>query len=603
MISLSISSVFNWRFTHNWRQYVDLAKRFACRFDPDKKYWVIPNFPTSVEMVRELLKTHNANELSVRDFDSGRTVDASQYVSNGYLRMRSGIGTRLPFGLTIEGKDAYVSMPLADDGTPGPEHSLAYGLAKDGCNGLWKRDKGFHLRANVREAVDYFVNHSGGACPVLRGLPSLYETPFIVDTYSEILDHQRAGVSFLYHRRAALLADDMGLGKTMQAIIAAEALRIEGRALGLLVLCPVSLVGNWRKELKRWDTGFSEVTIVPYSQLKLLKDICAGFIGGQGLVVIADEAHYLKNVSSQRTQAVTRFVLNNPKLAALWFLTGTPVTRDFSNLWAIADLMKHPVADLYRPSMMMKLSNEAILKLSGAMRTHMLVRKKSDCLNLPAKIRQFKQIDTGLENLVTIRDLEILATGKDEAAMEHLMTMKRLTAEAKVPETIEMAKQLLAEGRKVVLFTDHTKAFDAFVSALGNYGVVSIDGRTPAKWRTTVVEGFQTDMSVRVFVGNIKAAGVGITLTASQDVIFNDFTWLPADIHQAEDRVHRIGTVGTVNIFYVADTNLILDQLLCERLAERSAEIASFEGSQQSILTEIRAWARGELAQKKLVAI
>lgn len=589
-----VGSQFRWDFVSDWQWYVNLAKNFGCRFDATNKCWTIPNFATARDIVRTLLQSKPADEVVVTDFDKFTPVPAGRYILPEYERERTGMGTSLPLGLKLDGKAAYLAMPLDNRGKPALDHAVYYGLASVGCKGAWVKDRGFELQANIPEATEFLA--AEGKVPI-TGVPSLRETPFITSLYDRILPHQEDGVGFLYHRPRALLADDMGLGKTMQAIIAAEALRLEKQTDSLLVICPVSLIGNWRKELKQWETGFSHVSIVPYSQLaKLPKTV-------KKLCVVVDEAHYLKNPTSQRTKTFTDFVnKNSTGITALWLLTGTPVTKDFSNLWSLAYLMKHPVADKYRPGEMSSMTNREILYLSGAMKTHMLCRKKSEILNLPPKIRGFKEITTGAQNFSSIRQLEMLAYGKDEEAMEHLMTMKRITALAKVEETIDVAQQILNEGRKVVLFSDHTGAVDKFRAAFPGLHVV-IDGRTSKAHRTALVEQFQTDAACRVFIGNIKAAGVGITLTASQDVIFNDLTWLPADIHQAEDRCHRIGTTGTVNVTYMADRNLILDEILCTKLAARSAEIATFEQSKQSILQEIREWARAKLqSTRKAVA-
>lgn len=594
MSKIYIGSTLSWDWRGDWLNYVAFAKKIGCRFDTPHKRWTIPNFSTSVELVRFCLASgESPHHLIVRDFDSGERVAAEDYIAPDYNRKRRNLGTRLPLQCTIEGKTVYLSVPLDDNGEVNIDHETLYGLAKVGCKGEWIPDRGFWLKENVDEAVDFIIRTK--ACPIV-GAPHIYETPFLVDTYEGVYPHQRDGVRYLYHRRTALLCDDMGLGKTMQSIIAAEALRLEARARALLIICPVSLVGNWENELLQWETGFTDINIVPYSQLKRLKEIEARFPGGDGLVAIADEAHYLKSPSSQRTKHFIKFALSMPKLSALWLMTGTPVTRDFSNLWPLAYVIRHPLSDAYAPTGMMKIPNASILRISGSMGTHMLMRKKTDLLTLPPKIQKVFQVDTGLEKMFDLKMAEMLLTGRDEDAMEHLMVMKRLTAEAKVDDTVALAREILTQGRKVVVFTDHTKPFDRIVAALGSQGVLSLDGRTKASTRTGLVERFQKDPSCRAFIGNIRAAGVGITLTAASDVIFNDFTWLPADMQQAEDRCHRIGATGEcVMIKYVTDCNLPLDELLCTKLSERSAEIATFEQHSQNILSELREWARAKI--------
>jgi hypothetical protein len=594
-----IGATLSWEWTENWREYVEIAKRFGCRFDAEKKLWRIPTFAAAVELTRAFLEVAPATAIVCRDYETNQPVPAGTYVSADYGRIRKGVGKRVDLRLLVEGKDVYLAVPLDEKGEAAPEHAMYLGLAADGCKGKWVADKGFLLQENVKEAVEYLTAQSD--IPV-AGCPPLFETPFIVDTYGDrVMPHQERGISFLVNRRRALLADDMGLGKTMQSIVAAEQVRADLLADTLLVICPVSLVPNWQKELKLWESSFSSIHIVPYSQLKRLKDFAKQYPGGRGVVLIADEAHYLKNPASQRTKALLSFVAENAALSRLWLLTGTPVTRDFSNVWPLARLLSHPVAEKYRPSEMMNLANYRVLLLSGAMRTHMMVRKKVDLLDLPPKIRQVEMIDTGLR-FNDIRSLEALAYGNEDEADEHIMRMKRQTAEAKVTTTVEKAQQILYEGRKVVIFSDHSKSLHEIAAALGDFGCVVLDGSTPLKRRQEAVEMFQGDPRCRVFCGNITAAGVGLTLTAAQDVIFNDFNWLPANMHQAEDRCHRIGARGTVNVWYLADCNLILDEILCEKLAARSEEIATFEQSKQSILAEVKAWAKDQLRRKRTEA-
>lgn len=594
-----VGATLSWEWVNDWRRYVEIAKRFGCRFDTDQKLWRIPTLSASIEVARAFLEFLPAEAIVCNDFETRRKVPVADYVAADYSRQRNGLGRGreiLDARLSVEGKSTFIAFPVDEDGDVVPEHAMLAGLAQDACKGTWVPGRGMILQQFQREAVDYVVNHTKTPTSGAAGL--LFETPFICDTYPAIMPHQERGVTFLYSRRRALLADDMGLGKTMQSIIAAEQVKADGEAEALVVLCPVTLVPNWHKELKQWESSFQDLHIVPYSRLKKLDELSKKYPGGKGVVLIADEAHYLKNPSSQRTKAALSYVAANAALSRLWLLTGTPVTRDFSNLWPLAALLKHPVADKYRPSEMTALSQRGILRLSGAMRTHMMVRKKTDVLDLPPKMRQVESIDTGLK-LDDIKMLEAIAYGDDAAADEHIMRIKRQTAMAKVEATIEKAQQVIAEGRKVVLFTDHTGVVDALQKALADARPVTIDGRTPMAWRKKAVDLFQEDEATRAFIGNITAAGVGITLTAASDVIFNDFNWLPANMFQAEDRCHRIGARGTVNVWYLADCNLILDELLCEKIATRSEEIATFEQSKQTISMEIRAWAKKQLKQKR----
>lgn len=590
-----ISTTFSWDWREDWKEYVALAKRFSCQWNGGQKLWRIPSIAVAQALTSAVLELVPAGSVAVRDFNSGKPVGPAEYVTPGYLkRLSRAVKPADPFRCLVEGTEAYLSMPLWG-GMPDPEHALYYGLAKVGCAGEWVDGKGFHLKRHVREALQFLVKDGG--CPLV-GSPRLFEHPFVCELYEQIMEHQPEGVSYLYHRQRAILADDMGLGKTMQAILAAEQVKMDSKGKGLVIVCPVTLVSNWQRELRMWGCEYEDVRIVPYSRLKLLGEIKRKYPVGRGLVVICDEAHYLKNGSAQRTKAFMTFVAEMPHLERLWFLTGTPVTKDFSNLWPLAHMMRHPLAERYGPSQLDNLGAVKVQQVRGAISTHMLCRKKSDILTLPPKIQSVKNIDTG-SNFEELFDWDFFVSGSDdEEAYKHLMRLKRLTAEAKIKHTIEMVNQILTEGRKVVVFSDHTDVLKEMKHYYKTRAVV-LDGSTPIKERGAAVELFQSDEQITVFLGHIKAAGVGITLTAASDVIFNDFDWLPANMQQAEDRCYRIGQKGTVNVYYMADCNLALDDILCTKLADRSAMIATFEMSKQTVMSAVKAWIKAKALDAK----
>lgn len=593
-----VGQMFSWDWREDWKTWIELAKSLRCRFDQGQKAWIIPHRAAAIELVRALLDRTPAAMIRVFDFDTAVRVRPADYISAAYAQPKAVARKALPFQCLIEGRDeVYLSMPRELDGSVPPECELAAGLAEDGCEANWVEGRGYRLRVNVAEAVDYL--RTSGVCPVVGWPLKLGDEPIITDFVDDILPHQCVGVAFLTKRAGgAILADDMGLGKTMQSILGAEQLKADGVVNRLLIVCPVTLVGNWRYELRRWGSTFVEgrdFMFLPYSRMHYygdkpeLRQQLLDWSKGRRLLVIADEAHYLKNAGSQRTREFIRMCLETR--ARPWLLTGTPVTKDNGNLWTLAHLMDHPVAKRYGPAFLAGLTGSHTVRLSGALRTHMLVRKKSDVLQLPEKTRAMVQTEVDWEGWLTAQVMRDLLSADDaDKAMEHLMRLKRLSAYAKAERTIEEAEKVLAEGRKVVIFSDHRQPLQQITAALARYGVVAIDGSVPGPERTKIVDRFQRDANTRVFAGQIKAAGVGITLTAASDVIFNDLTWLPADMHQAEDRCHRIGASQPVSVRYLVDCNMPIDYLLSVKLAMRSAEIASFEQSKQTVLEEVRKW-------------
>lgn len=604
-----IGPYFYWKFRADWEKLNALAKSRRLRFDAELKRWRVPDAHTAESLLRGLLAMGEPEiNINVQDFETEELIPIATWkarlaanldaervgrqlesvaLSGG--QRKAALKVRPTY--SIDGGEHALMVPLTAAGHPRAEYALLYGLARYGCDGVWTEGAGFKLASNTTEAADFvFANRAAWPELEIRGVPKMPESASIVHFYegtASLFAHQKTGINFLYARRAAILADDMGLGKSAQSILAAEQLYLEKRADYLLILCPVTLVPNWRRELKIWESSFpfERIRIVPYSQMAKLKTV------PPRTVLIADEAHYLKRADSQRTRGAMQFVgQNKANFVARWFLTGTPVTRDNGDLWSLAYLIDHPVSIQFAPMKLRAMKKDldnAIL--SGAMKTHMLMRKKTDVLDLPPKIRQVVDVETTIEG-GTVEELAALLKMNPRAMQEHLMRLKRMTAEAKAPRTIELALELLSAGRKVIVFSDHRESLHQIFTELARFGAVLIDGSTQD--RDAPVQRFQNDANCRVFCGNIKAAGVGITLTAASDVIFSDFDWLPANMQQAEDRAHRIGTRGTVNIYLVADQRLLIDSLMLRILAQRSAEIASFEQSEQTFMDEVMKWVK-----------
>ena len=140
--------------------------------------------------------------------------------------------------------------------------------------------------------------------------------------------------------------------------------------------------------------------------------------------------------------------------------------------------------------------------------------------------------------------------------------VRKEVAVAKIPFILDHVREALEELEKLVLFVYHHEVVDALKTSLGD-SCVSVDGRTKNEDRQAAVDRFQSDPSCKVFVGTIRAAGVGITLTAASNVIFGELDWVPGNVTQSEDRCHRIGQTDTVFV-----RHLVLEDSLDERMAQ-----------------------------------
>ena len=137
-----------------------------------------------------------------------------------------------------------------------------------------------------------------------------------------------------------------------------------------------------------------------------------------------------------------------------------------------------------------------------------------------------------------------------------LMKVRKVIAQEKIKNTIELAENIIEQGKKVIIFTNFTDTLNEIYNHFGKQAVY-LDGSCTKFHRQNAVDEFQTNDKIKVFVGNLKAAGVGITLTAGEAVIMNDLSFVPADHAQGEDRCYRYGQKNSVSIYYPIFENTI----------------------------------------------
>ena len=405
----------------------------------------------------------------------------------------------------------------------------------------------------------------------------------------DLYPHQVEGVGFLLGRRRSILADDMGLGKTRQSIIA----MIEAEPAGpWLVVCPASVKHNWVREIhlalgdaETWvvgpepppPAGFEGWMVINYDLLK--RDIEA-LLEHRFTGIVFDEGHYLKNHRAQRSRLARRLVVDRDIDPVVHVLTGTPLTNRPRDLFPLLQLVGHALGHSFLAfakrycdghkndyGYWVTAGASNVAELSVQLQGIMLRRNKDEVLNLPAKQRTWIEVDVDAEVRERLNDAvgRFLSGERDGRGRRLGIAMfsggrrlgiamfsgaRRRLAVAKVPQTLDYVKGAIDQGEKVLLFSCFTHATRRFERALGELAV-TITGEVPTAKRQGIVDRFQNDDSIRVLIGQIHAAGVGINLTAARQVVFNDLDWVPANHWQAEDRTHRIGQTGTVNVTYM----------------------------------------------------
>lgn len=410
-----------------------------------------------------------------------------------------------------------------------------------------------------------------------------------------LMEFQWDGVHFALKRGGrCLIGDDMGLGKTIQAIAIA---RVYIDDWPLLIVCPSSLRLNWREEILRWlESDLCEDDILVFMSGKdTNKTLRKVNIVSYDLVrkvplhnlkrcqcVIADESHYLKSVSAQRTKIVAPLV-RDARRALL--LSGTPALSRPVELFA----QVNAICPILFPSY-----NEYVVRYCNARQTfwgfdvsgsshldelHMILcgtllirRKKEEVLTqLPEKVRQVTWVETkpSVTRLLA-KKFEAFEGAKaaagDASTPEEANALSlrvkgiqneiyALTAEAKLNSIMEFCRDTAESGCKFIVFCHHSKVINTlhdFVENKLKLGLIRIDGSTPQGIRQSLCKEFQADDDKkRVALLSITAAGVGLTLTKASVVLFAELYWNPGSLLQAEDRAHRIGQRNCILVNYL----------------------------------------------------
>lgn len=402
------------------------------------------------------------------------------------------------------------------------------------------------------------------------------------------LNHQKVAIEKLAGSKRFILADDMGLGKTTSTIIAA----LETGAKKILIICPASLKINWQREIENYSDRptfiaegkkFStdhDFVIVNYDILKNFhdpKDKENSLLEKSNFdLVILDEAHMISNAQAQRTKIINSYVKNIDKV---WLLTGTPMTSRPMNYYNLLSIIESPVAQnwmayaiRYCQGYQFNAGKRKVWNVSGASNLEelrdrtskqILRRLKEEVLDLPDKIITpvyLRLKSSEYENLMgeyyDWYDKNPEESSSLTVQFSKLMKVRKVIANEKTKQTIEFAENILEQGKKIIIFTNFTDTLQTIYHHFGKQAVY-LDGSCSNSVRQQAVDSFQNDEKIRVFVGNLKAAGVGLTLTSAEVVIMNDLSFVPSEHAQAEDRAYRYGQKSNVLVYYPLFENTI----------------------------------------------
>ena len=442
--------------------------------------------------------------------------------------------------------------------------------------------------------------------------------------------YQKVGFRWLknldYYKFGGILADDMGLGKTLQMlsvvvdyVINEDSDKSKKRAS--LVVSPSSLTLNWQSEAKKFTDNLKTLVIkgnlqereqliqnindydLVITSYDLLKRDIGLYKDYQFRFVIADEAQYLKNSTTQNAKAMKKI-----KADTRYALTGTPIENSLSELWSIFDYIMpgylftyKKFKTMYEMPIIKENDQYAMKKLKMLIEPFILRRTKKEVLTeLPEKTVTVLNNEMGEEQKKIY--LAYLAQAKQEIADEidfngyeksHIQILAALTrlrqicchpglfienyagGSSKLDQCIEVVEDATKAGHKILLFSGYTAMFEFIEKELKKRKInyFKLVGSTKVDDRIRLVDEFNTNPDIKVFLISLKAGGTGLNLTGADMVIHYDPWWNLSTENQATDRAYRIGQKNNVQVYKLITKNSIEEKIY--ELQNKKASLAN----------------------------
>jgi len=499
------------------------------------------------------------------------------------------------------------------------------------------------------ELIEPLLNSFENASP---GAPSCMELPEPATSLRlppglELMPHQaRLLASAAGGHRTFLLADEPGLGKTAEALLAAQA----AGAYPLLCVVPSVVKTNWAREAARWTPsrsvtvvhgsgetidGFADIVVVNYEVLDRHVDWMATH-GFRGMIV--DEAHFIKNKKSQRSQHVREIAdLIRQRVARplMMALTGTPLINDIDDFRPIWQFLGWIEEKSPGPQLMSALeatgltpadlgfypaARQAVIDLGIVRRRKVDVAGEIPARRIadlpveldPAAARSIRKAERELAlRLVQRYDAAVaaraersgetvegidhelvgrvagweLADAKESSSGENVFAMVRRIGRAKATLAADYAAQLARNAGKVVFFAKHIDVMDAATELLESQGVrcASVRGNQTRAVRQRNIDAFVNDPDVAVVICSLTAAGVGLNLQVASNVVLAELSWTNAEQTQAIDRVHRIGQAEPVTAWRIIAAQTIDARIATLIDAKAGLAARALDGSDEEV--------------------
>lgn len=457
----------------------------------------------------------------------------------------------------------------------------------------------------------------------MRGLDHLPEVAVPASLQATLRPYQQQGLNWLQflrtHHLAGILADDMGLGKTLQTLAHILTEKEAGRLMQpALIVAPVSLLGNWQREAARFCPSLSthihhglsrhvtlqdlvgfDIVFTPYSLLHRDREL---WMATDWHLLVLDEAQNIKNANTHAAQTVGDIPARH-RLC----LSGTPMENHLGELWSLFHFLmpgflgsQKRFGRLFRYPIERQGNSEKMDQLRKRITPFMLRRTKDVVASeLPPKIETlmpvplqgqqadlYETIRLGMEK--TVRDaLNAQGLAKSQITiLDALLKLRQVCCDprllklsaahqvktsAKLEQLLDMLPEMVAEGRKILLFSQFTQMLSLIEQELPRLGIPWVKLTGQSKNRDAIIDQF-TSGQVPLFLISLKAGGVGLNLPQADTVIHYDPWWNPAVENQATDRAHRIGQTQSVWVLKLVAQGTIEERMLA--LQARKAQLA-----------------------------
>ena len=401
-------------------------------------------------------------------------------------------------------------------------------------------------------------------------LKQIQATPLLLESFhTELRHYQEFGTKYILHQKRILLGDEMGLGKTIQAIAAIHHLHHEGHRY-FLVICPVTLLLNWKREIDKltdmqayilhgdsfgnYESWRREggIAIINYEGLDKIifdKDFPLD-------MVVVDEAHFVKNKEAQRTRNTVRMI---EQAEYALYMTGTAIENNVDEMCYLLECLNPSIASEVKDMKYLAKADLFRKKIAPVY----LRRKRTDVLmELPELTIHDEWCMMNEEEIVSYR--KAVESG-------NFMAMRRVSWDSlnstKAERMVELCLQALGEGRKVVIFSYFLETLSFVTDLLLGKSLPIISGKLSLEKRQEILKQFDEPIA-RVLPMQIHAGGIGLNIQTAEIVILCEPQLKPSDEMQAISRVYRMGQINHVFVYRLLSANTI-DEALVKRLHEK----------------------------------